>query len=116
MLFDYQKLFALDIFNEMLIAILWNVAFAASASYEPTVNEVKVPILHRDICNDWLVQLNVTDGMICAGYSEGDYIFPLLLGYKINVHKFKVNDEINVSFYLISFFHENHRYQSITFE
>lgn len=43
----------------------------ASASYEPTVNEVQVPILHRDLCNEWLVQLNVTDGMICAGYSEG---------------------------------------------
>lgn len=43
----------------------------ASASYEPTVNEVKVPILNRDLCNEWLVQLNVTDGMICAGYSEG---------------------------------------------
>lgn len=43
----------------------------ASASYEPTVNEVKVPILNRDLCNEWLVQLNVTDGMLCAGYSEG---------------------------------------------
>lgn len=46
--------------------------YIASASYEPTVNEVKVPILHRDLCNEWLVQLNVTDGMICAGYSEGN--------------------------------------------
>lgn len=43
----------------------------ASASYEPSINEVEVPILHRDLCNEWLVHLNVTDGMICAGYSEG---------------------------------------------
>lgn len=42
-----------------------------SAAYEPTVNEVQVPVLHRDLCNDWLVQLNVTEGMICAGYQEG---------------------------------------------
>lgn len=45
---------------------------ASSASYEPTVNEVEVPILHRDQCNEWLVQLNVTEGMICAGYAEGN--------------------------------------------
>lgn len=44
---------------------------AASTVYEPTVNEVQVPILHRDLCNEWLVQLNVTEGMICAGYAEG---------------------------------------------
>ncbi|XP_055316138.1 serine protease 41-like [Sitodiplosis mosellana] len=42
-----------------------------STSYEPTVNEVNVPVLNRDLCNEWLVHLNVTDGMICAGYSEG---------------------------------------------
>lgn len=42
-----------------------------SAAYEPTVNEVQVPVLNRDLCNDWLVQLNVTEGMICAGYQEG---------------------------------------------
>jgi atrial natriuretic peptide-converting enzyme len=35
------------------------------------VNEVQVPILPRDLCNDWLEMLNVTDGMICAGYQEG---------------------------------------------
>ncbi len=35
------------------------------------MNEVQVPVLHRDLCNDWLVQLNVTEGMICAGYQEG---------------------------------------------
>lgn len=46
-------------------------SFAASSSYEPTVNEVNVPVLNRDQCNEWLVHLNVTDGMICAGYKEG---------------------------------------------
>lgn len=30
-----------------------------------------VPILHRDLCNEWLESLNVTEGMICAGYQEG---------------------------------------------
>lgn len=30
-----------------------------------------MPILHRDICNEWLEMLNVTEGMICAGYKEG---------------------------------------------
>lgn len=38
---------------------------SASSSYEPTVNEVNVPILDRDLCNEWLVHLNVTDGMVC---------------------------------------------------
>lgn len=42
-----------------------------SAAYEPTVNEVQVPVLNRELCNEWLVQLNVTEGMICAGYQEG---------------------------------------------
>lgn len=44
---------------------------AANAAYEPTINEVNVPILNHDMCNEWLVHLNVTDGMICAGYAEG---------------------------------------------
>ncbi|XP_025270509.1 uncharacterized protein LOC105249312 isoform X1 [Camponotus floridanus] len=44
-----------------------------SSEYEPTVNEVIVPVLNRQICNMWLAhkELNVTDGMICAGYSSG---------------------------------------------
>ncbi|XP_059616149.1 uncharacterized protein LOC132261342 [Phlebotomus argentipes] len=42
-----------------------------SASYEPAVNEVSVPVLNRDLCNEWLEMLNVTEGMICAGYQEG---------------------------------------------
>ncbi|KFB51412.1 AGAP006631-PA-like protein [Anopheles sinensis] len=41
------------------------------ASYEPTLNEVNVPIVNRDLCIDWLETFNVTEGMICAGYQEG---------------------------------------------
>lgn len=43
----------------------------AVSEYEPEINEVEVPILNRDLCNAWLRELNVTDGMICAGYKEG---------------------------------------------
>ncbi|KAG8322782.1 hypothetical protein J6590_015773 [Homalodisca vitripennis] len=41
--------------------------------YEAAVNEVQVPILNRELCNTWLEhrELNVTQGMICAGYAEG---------------------------------------------
>ena len=41
------------------------------------MNEVIVPILGREMCNLWFLQnklehtVNVTDGMICAGYPEG---------------------------------------------
>ncbi|XP_072749852.1 uncharacterized protein [Anoplolepis gracilipes] len=43
------------------------------SEYEPAVNEVEVPVLNRQICNMWLAhkELNVTDGMICAGYPDG---------------------------------------------
>ncbi|KAK2578908.1 hypothetical protein KPH14_011122 [Odynerus spinipes] len=43
------------------------------AEYEPAVNEVQVPVLNRQVCNMWLAhkELNVTDGMICAGYPDG---------------------------------------------
>ncbi|XP_054267940.1 atrial natriuretic peptide-converting enzyme-like isoform X2 [Macrosteles quadrilineatus] len=43
------------------------------SEYEAAVNEVQVPILNRDLCNSWLEHrdLNVTQGMICAGYAEG---------------------------------------------
>lgn len=47
------------------------ICLTGSAAYEPTVNEVQVPVLNRELCNEWLVQLNVTEGMICAGYQEG---------------------------------------------
>ncbi|CAK9832349.1 Atrial natriuretic peptide-converting enzyme [Anthophora retusa] len=44
-----------------------------SSEYEPAVNEVQVPVMNREICNLWLAyrELNVTDGMICAGYPDG---------------------------------------------
>ncbi|XP_063218704.1 atrial natriuretic peptide-converting enzyme-like [Bacillus rossius redtenbacheri] len=44
-----------------------------TTEYEPAVNEVQVPVLNRELCNIWLQQrnLNVTEGMICAGYAEG---------------------------------------------
>ncbi|XP_046987649.1 atrial natriuretic peptide-converting enzyme-like [Schistocerca americana] len=44
-----------------------------ASEYEPAVNEVVVPVLNRNLCNMWLVHkdLNVTEGMICAGYAEG---------------------------------------------
>ncbi|XP_011702665.1 PREDICTED: atrial natriuretic peptide-converting enzyme isoform X2 [Wasmannia auropunctata] len=44
-----------------------------SSEYEPAVNEVVVPILPRHLCNSWLAhkEVNITDGMICAGYADG---------------------------------------------
>ncbi|PSN50388.1 hypothetical protein C0J52_17035, partial [Blattella germanica] len=44
-----------------------------ASEYEPAVNEVKVPVLKREVCNMWLAHrdLNVTEGMICAGFAEG---------------------------------------------
>ncbi|XP_073813447.1 corin serine peptidase isoform X2 [Musca autumnalis] len=42
-----------------------------SATYEPIVNEVQVPIIRRTQCDEWLDNLTVSDGMICAGYEEG---------------------------------------------
>lgn len=67
--------------------------YTGSAAYEPTINEVQVPVLNRELCNEWLVQLNVTEGMICAGYKEGGKdacqvslsifnLFPLLLAWR----------------------------------
>lgn len=44
---------------------------ASNLTYEPAINEVTVPILARDVCNDWIDTANVTEGMICAGYPEG---------------------------------------------
>lgn len=43
------------------------------SEYEPAINEVQVPVLNRELCNSWLEHkdLNVTEGMICAGYPEG---------------------------------------------
>ncbi|KAG5677344.1 hypothetical protein PVAND_007109 [Polypedilum vanderplanki] len=46
---------------------------AQNTAYETAINEVTVPVLNRETCNEWLDSLNVTDGMICAGYPEGKY-------------------------------------------
>ena len=55
------------------MVIIYNISFFAGADYEPTVNEVQVPVLDRDLCNTWLKQkdVNITEGMICAGYEQG---------------------------------------------
>lgn len=41
--------------------------------YEAGINEVEVPVLNRTVCNKWLEprELNITQGMICAGYEGG---------------------------------------------
>lgn len=44
---------------------------AVNLTYEPAINEVVVPILPRDVCNEWIDTANVTEGMICAGFPEG---------------------------------------------
>jgi len=53
--------------------LLFRILFFTGADYEPTVNEVQVPVLDRDLCNTWLKQkdVNITEGMICAGYQQG---------------------------------------------
>ncbi|KAG8226597.1 hypothetical protein J437_LFUL007289 [Ladona fulva] len=47
--------------------------FTKVVEYEPAVNEVEVTVLNRSICNSWLEHrdLNVTEGMLCAGFEEG---------------------------------------------
>lgn len=37
---------------------------AQNTAYETAINEVSVPVLNRDVCNEWLDSLNVTDGKI----------------------------------------------------
>lgn len=44
---------------------------AVNLTYEPSINEVVVPILDRTVCNEWIDTANVTEGMLCAGYPEG---------------------------------------------
>ncbi|XP_055853565.1 uncharacterized protein LOC129917171 isoform X2 [Episyrphus balteatus] len=41
------------------------------ATYEPIVNEVQVQVIRRQQCDEWLDNLTVSDGMICAGFEEG---------------------------------------------
>jgi hypothetical protein len=47
--------------------------YPAASEYELAVNEVEVAVLNRELCNSWLQHrdLNVTEGMICAGYADG---------------------------------------------
>lgn len=68
-----------------------------------------MPILNRELCNEWLVQLNVTQGMICAGYSEGTFFMLLFIVLLANEAQKKyfgrkaVNSfEIDFKFYLRS--------------
>ncbi|KAG6796821.1 hypothetical protein HZU73_07807 [Apis mellifera caucasica] len=44
-----------------------------TSEYELAVNEVQVPVLNRKVCNFWIAykEMNVTEGMICAGYPDG---------------------------------------------
>ncbi|XP_072154479.1 brain-specific serine protease 4-like [Bemisia tabaci] len=58
----------------MCTVIGWGKTDDSHASgYEAAVYEVQVPVLNRDLCNNWLEHrdINVTKGMICAGYPEG---------------------------------------------
>ena len=57
-------------FPSLFLFVKANSNAASSAAYETAINEVVVPILNRDTCNEWLGcnGLNVTDGMTCAGY------------------------------------------------
>ena len=63
-------------------------------AYETAINEVVVPVLNRDTCNEWLDTLNVTDGMICAGYSVSIQasFFTVIVG-KFSSHDFSVYSE-----------------------
>lgn len=47
------------------------VSLPAKSTYEPIVNEVEVPIVRRGQCDQWLENLTVSDGMVCAGYEDG---------------------------------------------
>lgn len=44
---------------------------AAKSTYEFIVNEVQVPIITRNQCDEWLDNLTVSEGMVCAGYDDG---------------------------------------------
>ncbi|XP_014216293.1 atrial natriuretic peptide-converting enzyme-like [Copidosoma floridanum] len=64
----------IDLANKVCTVIGWGKKEDSDNSkYEPAVNEVNVPVVSRETCNSWLLhkELNITDGMICAGYPEG---------------------------------------------
>lgn len=54
----------------VIMFFVFNVA-SGSAAYEPNINEAIVPVVNRSMCNTWMDHLNVTSGMVCAGYREG---------------------------------------------
>ncbi|EDW89203.2 uncharacterized protein LOC6528445 [Drosophila yakuba] len=41
------------------------------STYEYIVNEVQVPIITRNQCDEWLDNLTVSEGMVCAGFDDG---------------------------------------------
>ncbi|KAI8037280.1 uncharacterized protein LOC128255857 [Drosophila gunungcola] len=41
------------------------------STYEFIVNEVQVPIITRNQCDEWLENLTVSEGMVCAGFDDG---------------------------------------------
>nr|XP_016940578.1 uncharacterized protein LOC108017919 isoform X1 [Drosophila suzukii]XP_036669786.1 uncharacterized protein LOC108017919 isoform X1 [Drosophila suzukii]XP_036669787.1 uncharacterized protein LOC108017919 isoform X1 [Drosophila suzukii] len=43
----------------------------AKSTYEFIVNEVQVPIITRNQCDEWLDNLTVSEGMVCAGFDDG---------------------------------------------
>lgn len=59
------------VFILLFPSFLETLANSKPTAYEPAINEVVVPVLNRDLCNEWLDSLNVTEGMICAGYEVG---------------------------------------------
>lgn len=55
------------------IVIILTRSICTASEYELAVNEVQVPVLNRKVCNFWIAykEMNVTEGMICAGYPDG---------------------------------------------
>ncbi|EDW79846.1 uncharacterized protein Dwil_GK18003 [Drosophila willistoni] len=41
------------------------------STYEFIINEVQVPIIPRNQCDEWLDNLTVSEGMLCAGFEDG---------------------------------------------
>lgn len=48
------------------------------------VNEVQVPIIRRQLCDNWLDNLTISDGMICAGFENGGRDACQVNYYKLN--------------------------------
>lgn len=71
----------LILFPSLFLSVKANSNAPSSAAYETAINEVVVPILHRETCNEWLGcnGLNVTDGMTCAGYVVRSLSSPIVV-------------------------------------